>query len=112
MLFPQFLVAVAIVVIFRKETNGGDIVLLLCLFFRSYPEICSNTKYKPILLMGIICPLVASPLLLRLWVSVGSGNGNFLFFQGLLMSFACCLGISGFLNAFLVHRPYIEKILV
>ena len=95
---------ISIVVLYRKESTAADVFLLLCLYMRGHGDICRKMKYKTVILLSIVCPLIVSPTLLRMWVSTGTGNANFLFFQGLAMSIACCLGIAGFLNALLVNR--------
>lgn len=96
---------VSIVILYRRESTAADVMLLLCLYMRGHGDVCRKMKYKTVILLSIVCPLLVSPTLLWLWVSAGTGNANFLFFQGLVMSIGCCLGISGFLNSLLVNRP-------
>ena len=50
-------------------------------------------KYKAFISIGILIPLVVSPVMFHQWAYLGTGNANFLFFQGFVMWIFCALGL-------------------
>ena len=45
--------------------------------------VVTQMRFLPVIAVGMVVPLCCSPLTLHLWVGVGSGNANYLFFCGL-----------------------------
>jgi hypothetical protein len=58
----------------------------------------SKMRFIPFISLGIITPMIISPLMLSLWTTTGSGNANFLFFQGLMLWIFFALAIVEFTN--------------
>jgi GPI transamidase subunit PIG-U len=42
-------------------------------------------RFLPLITLGVAVPMAVSGTMLHLWTTVGTGNANFLFFQGLVM---------------------------
>lgn len=49
------------------------------------PAVTQSMRHLPWITMGITVPLFVSPVMRHLWVDLGTGNANFVFFQGLCM---------------------------
>lgn len=58
----------------------------------------------PWIVCGITASLILSPLMFHLWLSLGTGNANFVFFQGLIMWLFAGLGIIEFIYAIIVDK--------
>lgn len=56
-------------------------------------------RYVQVLLVVIATTMVLSPSMVYLWVYVGNGNANFLFFQGFVMWLSYGLFIIEFVGA-------------
>lgn len=55
-------------------------------------------RFVPIISLGIVTPMIISPLMMRLWTANGSGNANFLFFQGFMLWIFFALAVVEFTN--------------
>jgi hypothetical protein len=94
----------SIILFFRSEVSGGDVAFMTALFFAFWSTVARVRWIVPIA-VTIYGPILITPLLLHLWIDVGSGNANYIFFQGFGMSLAVAMFISGFANATLKRRP-------
>ena len=56
-------------------------------------------RFLPLIALGIAVPMAVSEPMLELWTGNGTGNANFLFFQGLIMWVFLATGIIEFTNA-------------
>lgn len=63
-------------------------------------------RYLSFIITGILIPLIISPLMLDLWIKYGTGNANYLFFQGICIWIFCALGINEFI---LTYIKYFEN---
>jgi len=93
-------VTVAVVIYNAPKTNYTDVLWIIALLAlhprvtrRMRPWLCA------IVALCMTVPAVASPALLSLWLELGTGNANFLFFQGLAMWMAGNAGIAEFIAA-------------
>lgn len=73
------------------------------LYLMSNEDITAKIRYKSWIYAGVLIPFVLSPLMIRLWYVTGSGNANFLFFQGLIMWVFLGLGIIEYISTFKNH---------
>lgn len=74
------------------------VTLLLC-----DTSIIQHVKHLSVVVPGVLIPSIISPLSMLLWVSVGNGNANYLFFQGVLLYMMVSITIVGYTSA-LVHK--------
>jgi GPI transamidase subunit PIG-U len=58
------------------------------------------------LAVGLGAPLAALLAVLHLWLSAGTGNANFLFFQGLTYNVGLCMGVLHFIGKHLPYHAY------
>jgi membrane protein implicated in regulation of membrane protease activity len=67
-------------------------------------ELLRGIKYLRFITLGILIPLTVTPNMYFLWVKLGTGNANFLFFQGL------CFWV--FLTMFLIEyiHSYLKRL--
>lgn len=91
-----FAIMVFLIQFYRKDTNLIDFFFAFYTLYRLDLLECDENKkmfnfirFKGWLLLGLTYPVILSPLMLTLWTEFGSGNANWLFFQG--------LGLYGFL---------------
>jgi len=56
-------------------------------------------RFLPLITLGVAVPMAVSGTMLHLWTTVGTGNANFLFFQGLVMWVFLATGTIEFTNA-------------
>lgn len=100
--------------LFRRETAYADMCFLAALFLTHHPENvlavtrreisrssdCGETmshrtmRYLPMLSLCAMGSMVLSPLMVSLWTEAGTGNANFLFFQGLILFLLCTVAIA------------------
>ena len=76
----------------------NDVMFLLLILWVRCNSVIAHMRYLPIITMGIILPVVISPIMFDLWVKKGSGNANFLFFQGLALWVFLALFVIEFVN--------------
>jgi hypothetical protein len=106
----------AIVLFFRRETSLSDIIFLIAMFLTQHSDTIfidenrkenpiknpknseSKMRFLPFISLGIITPMIISPLMMSLWTTTGSGNANFLFFQGFMLWIFFALAIIEFTN--------------
>lgn len=88
---------VALVLFFSSKVCYAD-VLFVVVTLSMHREVIKRMKFLPWVAVGMIMPGVVSPILLHLWREMGTGNANFLFFQGLAMWFFGALGILEFIS--------------
>jgi hypothetical protein len=60
-----------------------NIVISLGLLIIDHYDICSQIQYLFFFLFGFAFPTALTPFMYDLWVRLGSGNANFMFFAGL-----------------------------
>lgn len=85
----------ALVLFFLPTTafvDGMYALSLLC----AHPRVVAKLRHLPVVMTGLAAGAWLSPTVLDLWVRRGSGNANFLFFQGLGMWLCAALGLSDF----------------
>mmetsp|Transcript_8410 Transcript_8410/g.11759 ORF Transcript_8410/g.11759 Transcript_8410/m.11759 type:complete len:93 (-) Transcript_8410:27-305(-) len=83
--------------LWRIHTTLMDVffgLLLLCSHF----EILVKMQRLPLIFAGILLPAVLSPMMVDLWIIKGTGNANFLYFQGLCMYVFITIGLIEFLK--------------
>lgn len=66
---------------FKYENSLSDLALLVTILIVLRPDIIIKMKYLPWYGVGFLLPSLLSPLMLYLWITTGSGNANYLFFQ-------------------------------
>lgn len=89
----------ALVVLGHPSASFSDVsfaVATLC----SHEDVVRNIKPTlPWVVLGLAVSVATSPALLHLWIGLGTGNANFLFFQGLAMWLSLGLFIVSFLSS-------------
>ena len=88
----------AIIKFYDHNATYIDLSVILA-YLLSYDQIISKMRLKSLILSGLVIPAMLSPWMAQLWLIHGSGNANFLFFQGLLMWLFAALGIIEFIIA-------------
>ena len=83
---------------FRRLACFSDVAFVSTLL-AMHTSVLQHMRYLPWIALGVLVPVVLSPLMLSLWTVVGSGNANFLFFQGLCMWGFVALGLVEFTSA-------------
>lgn len=78
------IIVIYIIFLYSKSLFLQDVVFMLTLL-GSQLRIASKMSKWPIICLGISLPLALSPVLLSLWVKLGSANANFLFFNGVFL---------------------------
>lgn len=89
----------AILFFFRSQCDVADltlIILLLC----SHTDIIGLMKYSVSYFILIPISIVSSPVMLYTWAYTGTGNANYLFFQGLVLQLGYGLFIVDFIGAY------------
>jgi hypothetical protein len=61
------------------------VYLLLGSLLLDHKDVCKRIRFLPILLLFLVLTTLMSPFMNDLWIRLGTGNANFLFFQGLVM---------------------------
>jgi GPI transamidase subunit PIG-U len=79
----------------------GALVLCTCLALQ-HPRVGARARLTAALAVGLGTPLAALLAVLHLWLSAGTGNANFLFFQGLTYNVGLCMGVLHFIGKQLV----------
>ena len=80
----------SMVLIYSQQLTSHDSILLLTLLLTCH-DISFKMKHWPLILLGVTVSMTVSPLLLHLWIGLGAGNANYLFFNGLLL-WVCLAG--------------------
>ncbi len=91
------IVTLMLVLFLRRSDNYMDIMLLLLLPLRTV-DVLTQMRFLPLILFSVVTTAVISPLMLSLWIQSGSGNANYLFFQGWVMCIFIALYITEYLN--------------
>lgn len=91
---------IAIIILFRREISIVDVIFAIILLVQ-HKNVLSNMRHRSIIIVGILTPIVLSPLMLNLWAVYGTGNANYFFFQGVCLWLFCAFGITEFTNALL-----------
>ena len=78
------IIIIYIIFLYSKSLFIQDVVFMLSLLSSQF-SIASKMNKWPIICLGISLPLALSPVLLSLWVKLGSANANFLFFNGVFL---------------------------
>ena len=95
----------AVWVFFKYDANLVDISFVWMLLLLLCADVAEYMNYKPIVLVGLVLAAVMSPVMMHLWVSTGTGNANYVFFQGLFMWLMYALGILDFCRAYSTAYP-------
>jgi hypothetical protein len=85
---------------FSFDPNPLNIAITVALLLLDHPSIAAKMKYLYFLLLGIFLPMCFTPFMIDLWVRLGTGNANYLFFQGLASWVCLCLLIGDYLTAY------------
>jgi hypothetical protein len=93
-----FDVAAALVLLFKPALTLCDLSIAIGLLSR-HGVVVSRMRNLPLILLGLLAAATLSPLMLQLWLSRGTGNANFLFFQGLALWIFASLGLVEFVKA-------------
>jgi hypothetical protein len=67
----------------------------------SHRKIIDAMRHKSWIIAGLVIPIILNFVMLELWLVKGSGNANFVFFQGLVMWIFLALGLIEFITALL-----------
>ena len=96
---PQLLfdVSAALVLLFKPVLSLCDISIAIGLLSR-HGLVVSRMRRLPEILLGVLTAATLSPLTMQLWLSRGTGNANFLFFQGLFLWIFSSLGLVEFVK--------------
>ena len=68
--------------IFIIQPSITDVYLLI-LSLLDCREVITQMRYLPYIRIGVVFSVVISFIMAHLWIVLGTGNGNFLFFQGI-----------------------------
>lgn len=79
---------------FILEDIGISISYLL-----SHEDVVSKMKSMSWISLGILLPLTLFPIMIYLWLGLGTGNANYVFFQGLAFYSFYGLAIIEFISA-------------
>ncbi len=74
-----------------RQANDGSVNVTFVSSFAS-------AKYLPVILLCLFVSICLSPMMLNQWTNIGTGNANFLFFQGVVVLVAMALGVVEFLR--------------
>lgn len=99
----QIYLIIVILAFFNEKTNYGDLAFCMSLL-GSQTHILKEMGKMQWIFPGILIPLALSQVMLYQWVELGSGNANFLFFQGMILSVFSGLGILEFVVAALKYK--------
>lgn len=77
---------------FQSDTSFADFIFFSALLVTER-DIVQHLRNKVLVAIGLLIPLVLSPLMFDLWVRIGTGNANYLFFQGFIMWIFFGLGL-------------------
>lgn len=102
-IFIQALLQLSIVLFFRNEFSAGDVAMLTGLYLINWSTL-SRVRWIVPIAVTVYGPVLLAPMLMHLWIDRGTGNANYLFFQGFAMCLAIAMFISGFANATLKYR--------
>lgn len=91
------IVTLMMVLFLRRSNNYVDIMLLLLLPLRT-ANVLTRMRFLPVIFFSVVTTAIISPLMLSLWIQSGSGNANYLFFQGWVMCIFVALYITEYLN--------------
>ena len=78
-------ILIAILFMYKPDTTICDIIFVFCVLMLNFRHVFIHVKYLSVLLVLILIPLVSSPVMLYLWVDLGTANANYFFFQSLMM---------------------------
>jgi len=93
-----FDVAAALVLLFKPTLTLCDLSIAIGLLSR-HGVVVSRMRNLSLVLLGLLAAATLSPLMLQLWLSRGTGNANFPFFQGLALWIFASLGLVEFVKA-------------
>ena len=62
-------------------------------------SVVAAMRYLPWITLGFILPMAVSPTMWELWILRGTGNANYLFFQGMCMWLFSALALTEFVVA-------------
>lgn len=94
----------AIVLFYDFNLSLMDICVAFSLL-ASHTDAVSGMKNLRWIAAGTFIPVIVTPLMSELWLVHGTGNANFMFFQGLVFSIFAALGIVEFTAAIIAHGP-------
>ena len=79
-----FDVTAVLTIMFKPALTLCDVTIGMVLL-AGHTDAIAGMRYLPVLMLGILASAALSPLTVMLWLSRGSGNANYLFFQGLAL---------------------------
>ncbi len=91
----------AVVLLFKPVLCLSDISIAMVMMSTN-GKVISTMRRIPFTLLCIVLSACLSLLTVQLWLQQGTGNANFLFFQGLVLWVACAVGIVEFIRAVVV----------
>jgi hypothetical protein len=83
--FVYIQICMIYILFYKSDVCFADFVYCFTFIFCFDNNIISNMNYISILSLVLLFTSILSPVTLSLWVIYGTGNSNFLFFQGLVM---------------------------
>lgn len=89
----------AVILFFDRSPTALDVIFHLINLSSHNTVILQEMRYIQVLLILIATTMVLSPSMVYMWVYVGNGNANFLFFQGFAMWLSYGLFIIEFVGA-------------
>jgi len=93
-----FDVTATLVLLFKPVLTLCDVSIAIGLLSR-HAEVVARMRRLPLVLLGVLTAAALSPLTLQLWLSRGTGNANYLFFQGLALWVFASVGLVEFVKA-------------
>ena len=91
-------VAAALVFFYERNTGYADIVYIVAML-ATHTRTVRRMRYLPPVVGGMVVVWCVQPVTYDLWMRLGTGNANFLFFQGLALWVLAALGLIDFLGA-------------
>ena len=88
---------------FRYETSFSDMIFVYALLFYD-GQVYDNMKYLPIMTLGLLIPMIVTPIILFMWVNIGTANANYLFFVLLVMQWTSVFSVVEYTRAALKLR--------
>lgn len=90
----------SIILYYDPHVTYADLALCVTLL-GSHSEIVHAMRHKEWIFVGIAVPIILNHIIIDVWLVKGSGNANFMFFQGLVMWIFLALGMIEYVNALL-----------
>lgn len=92
-------------VVFQIYQSRPDVagigLMLVALLAREEGQVAAAMRHLSWILLAIAVPVLVSPVMRHLWLHWGTGNANFLFFQGYAQWVSLVLFVLEYVSAYL-----------